>query len=95
MAMDCRAYPKEGNLIMFKIEKGIEVPPYSMGMPRIYPFKDMEVGDSFFVPLNGRERKHLQKSILGSCRHARLNPKKFCTRYIKEPEEGFRVWRYE
>jgi hypothetical protein len=78
-----------------KIEKGIPLPPTTMGRARIYPFKEMEIGDSFFVPLNGRDRHRVQTSIIGSCRLARLTPKRFCTRYIKEPEEGYRCWRFE
>ena len=78
-----------------RIEKNIPIPALTTGRARIYPFKEMEVGDSFFVALDGRERRNVQKSIIGACRHARLAPKKFCTRYIKEPTEGFRCWRFE
>ena len=34
---------------MFKIDKGIPVPTKSGRVPK-YPWREMEVGDSFFVP---------------------------------------------
>lgn len=37
---------------MFEIEKGIPLSPIvRRGRPRIYPFGDMQPGDSLFIPL--------------------------------------------
>jgi hypothetical protein len=35
----------------FKIDKNVPMPKISKGRPRIYPFPEMEVGDSFAVPI--------------------------------------------
>lgn len=51
------------------IEKGVAVPP-PRGMRRLYPFNEMEVGDSFFVPygvfveeFSGRELEIIKKRV--------------------------------
>lgn len=62
-----------------KIEHGIPFPQKS-----VYPFKAMEVGDSFFVP-NPKKSIRAMASIAGT-RHGR----KFLVRSI---EGGVRVWR--
>ena len=36
-----------------QIEKDVPLPPEGMGRPAKYPFRDMEIGDSFSVPLTG------------------------------------------
>ena len=84
---------------MYKTEKDISIPSIDFNPPTLgstqtkYPFKKMEVNESFFVPLNGELRHLIQNRILGSCRYHRLKPKKFTTRYIKSPIEGIRCWR--
>ncbi len=79
---------------MYKIEKNIEKPAScNEGM---YPFSTMEVGDSFFAPLNRRMPNQLQNSILGSARLSRFADKKFTTRIIKSEKMetiGIRCWR--
>ncbi len=78
-------------MVFHKIEKGKKI------MSLRYPFKDMEVGDSFFVPLNGRHSFNVASSILNSGRYYKRRRKKnvkFTTRYIKE-EDGVRCWRTE
>jgi hypothetical protein len=38
----------------FKIEKDVPIPAIPQaGRPRLYPFAEMEIGDSFSVPLSG------------------------------------------
>lgn len=39
-----------GRSPMFKVEKGIPLPPPGRPTARRYPFHAMEIGDSFFVP---------------------------------------------
>ena len=70
---------------MLKIEKGVPIP---LGKTkRIYPLKEMEVGDSIFIPSDG---------FINIC--ARVNPQakklgiKVATRKV---EGGYRVWRTE
>jgi len=39
-------------MTLFKIEKDIPVPEYARWKYNAYPFPDMDVGDSFIVPLD-------------------------------------------
>lgn len=66
-----------------KIEKG--VPFYAFSGYARYPFKVMEVGDSFFVPVNMRSRVVSASSWYG--RHHNM---KFS---VRKTEQGFRCWR--
>ncbi len=80
----------------YKIEKGIPLPRTKKG-PGIYPFHDMEIGDSFLTPVKGdtHEFSKVQTSINSSSRHfvKKYFPKrKFTTRKEKE---GIRCWRIE
>jgi len=84
---------------MCKIEKGkgIDNEPKSKGgRPRKYPFKEMKVGDSFFVP------HKTVRDISGSLNHANktLHPANFKAglyhngkRVIKDGAPGVRVVR--
>ena len=71
---------------MFEIETGIEMPPILKRGK--YPLKEMEIGDSFFIPA----------SQSGNNVSARITPQaqrigiKIITRKV---EGGYRVWRYE
>lgn len=83
---------------MYGIEKGIEMPAHTSRRRR-YPFTDMEVGDSFFVPLDGRKAENLASSISGSARSgraARANGRRYVTRTVVENGvKGVRCWRVE
>lgn len=72
----------------YKIEKNVPLSPRSWkGKPK-YPWAQMDPGDSFVVPGEGRTLKVLQTTILTSAR--RHKPKRFSTRI----EGGnVRVWR--
>ena len=61
----------------FKIEKGIEVPQYRAK----YPFKKMEVGDSFFSETDACSSAYM---------YGKRNGKRFL---IRKEGDGFRVWR--
>jgi hypothetical protein len=78
-----------------KIEKGIPLPPGRGGPSRVkYPFKDMEVGDSFVALLadsSAADLLRLQGS-LGNCAKAAIGPSKIATRKLPDGS-GFRVWR--
>ena len=69
---------------MYKIEKHIPMPTSRS----IYPFADMEVGDSFFVPKNDIVGTRVSVAI---SYYKKKNPKKsFATR---KDENGMRIWR--
>ena len=81
---------------MFQVEQGVSIPDSTKkaGRKRIYPIREMEPWDSFFVPLNGRESRKVVASILGSARAARYPDRKYSVRTQTEDfVEGIRVWR--
>lgn len=55
-----------------------------------YPFRSMEVGESFIVPFAGRKREHAQTTVCSAWR--REAPKKFSSHV---EHNGVRVWRVE
>jgi hypothetical protein len=66
------------------IEKGIPVPPETRGIkPTMYPWAQMEVGDSFFLP----GRKAHPGFTSKPCKATRH---KFTSRKVNG---GFRTWR--
>lgn len=69
---------------MFKIEKGIPLAARSHGREKIYPFSDMEIGDSFLT----ENKKVGRAAIQFTKRHN--NGWKFATR---KEGDGVRVWR--
>lgn len=80
----------------FKIEKGVEIPTDNPGRgrnSRRYPFHDMAVGDSFFVPCDAREVRSVQSA---GRNHTRRHGHAFITRRRTEDGvEGVRFWRVE
>lgn len=93
-------YDKDNKLFSeYQIEKEKKpIPPIS-SRQRKYPFKIMEIGDSFSVPLSARSDRPdraadlIKVSILGSARRKRFpDGRLFCVR--TEKEEGVvRCWR--
>ena len=75
---------------MFEIEKGIPIPPKTVngrGKTK-YPFKSMEVGDSFFVG-----SQHTWKIIRSA---ASAYSRKYGGRFeTRKDGDGFRFWRTE
>ena len=82
----------------FKIEKNIKRPQQYMGRGRKlkYPFHDMKVGDSFFIPV--ADQNNIQKVgsiVRNAANMARMRNKtigRFSTRAV---DGGVRVWRIE
>ena len=77
---------------MIEIEKGIKISDVlnngrGVGAKSKYPFKDMKIGDSFFVECDKPKTKKLS-SILGCA--GRCKPMKFTVRQV---ENGIRTWR--
>lgn len=71
----------------YKIDKGVPIPRLEKVQfkPNKYPFPDMEVGDSFFVPLE----------VVGAARvasgsYSRNHSTKFTSR---KEGQGLRIWR--
>lgn len=79
---------------MYEIEKGIPIPkPVKPQPPGVYPFKKMEVGDSFFIKCNKKERQRRSSSVLTLAKKT-CNEMKFTTRFIQFGKHtGIRVWR--
>jgi hypothetical protein len=76
---------------MFKIDKGIEIPGDTRGSRRKYPWKEMEVGDSFFVA--DAETKSISSVATPAGR--RWNMKFRCSSRVESGVRGVRVWRIE
>ena len=79
---------------MIDIQKDIPIPTArrTRGSCR-YPFRSMEVGDSFFVAYDGKKQQQsaMYSAIPDEVRRAGA---KFCTRCVEENGvQGVRVWR--
>ena len=85
---------------MIEIESGIPIPVKGTtrgspiaGRKAIYPFRDMAVGDSFFVPVkNGKTPQQTRNGITGTISyHTKTHPgRRFVSRIV---EGGVRFWR--
>ncbi len=76
---------------MFEVEKGVPMPkPVRAGRQTKYPWKELAVGDSFFVPADAVK----PQSARGAVRTANriYADRRFATRTV---EGGIRVWRIE
>ena len=72
------------------IEKGIPIPPKTRTVKFAYPFKDMEVGDSFPIGFSDKNFRKLYTSVK---KFTKLNAgSKFTIRTNKD-ENFIRVWR--
>ena len=71
----------------YAIEKNVPPPAFHGAPNRLkYPFKEMEVGDSFSVPPEDKDRVRSSASLAGM----RLS-RKFTLR--RQDDGSFRVWR--
>lgn len=77
---------------MFQIDKNIPIIDRNrkMGRPAVYPFDDMEVNDSFYVPNVTCKMRHSIQSQMAY--RERVHKRKFISRKI---DNGLRVWRVE
>ena len=71
-------------------------PPYIGGPEPIYPWKTMEVGDSFLYPRRpDKDMASLRRDVAShASRTGRKIGRKFSLRNL-EGEDGVRVWRVE
>ena len=75
----------------FKIEKGHSIPEFGRkgGAPAKYPWRQMEVGDSFFVATKtSAEVERFRGAVSGAS--ARYKPQRWITRQVAG---GIRAWR--
>ncbi|MBX3488902.1 hypothetical protein [Parvibaculum sp.] len=78
-----------------EIDKNIALPPLPQTFLRLYPFPDMDVGDSFFLAGKAAERQRLRQRIRCAARRfaarrAAPDERRFTTRAV---EGGVRCWR--
>ena len=78
---------------MFAIRNNRPLPAPTGGRGnRVYPLAEMEVGHSFFVPLEGRKSAAVQGSIIRATKG--LAPRVFTTRRLTEDGvDGVGCWR--
>lgn len=70
--------------------------PSPSGRPIKYPVRELKVGWSFWVPLDGRPVSRVRAQVSSALtREKRRNPsKEFTTRYlVEEGKYGIRTWR--
>lgn len=74
---------------MYLVEKNIQMPNGGrLGRKSKYPFAEMEVGDSFFIPGSGEDvRLRVANAAMV---HGKRNGKTFTSRKV---DGGFRLWR--
>lgn len=78
---------------MIKIDKGVPCPPATTGAPaRLYPWAEMEVGDSFYVEATPERSAQQISGALGRTMNyqTRKTGKRFTQR---RTPGGVRVWR--
>jgi hypothetical protein len=78
---------------MIKIDKKVAIPHVMSGSktPRVYPFPDMKIGDSFLI--KGEDTKRIQHNIASSYfvfTKSKQLTWRFTTRIV---EGGVRCWR--
>jgi hypothetical protein len=74
---------------VFTVEKNVSMPEEILPTNTKYPWHEMQVGDSFFVPhLKRNTSMNLRTAIRAA--NKRLTPKVFVFRLV---EGGTRIWR--
>lgn len=73
---------------MIEIETDVPLTAsYKNGRPEVYPWRKLEVGDSFFVPEERTAPKHIEKRAYEA---AKRTGRKFTCR---RQDGGVRIWR--
>ena len=74
---------------MIEIEKGVPLVSWkSCGIK--YPFNDMEIGDSFFIPCDEGNERETRRRITIAVDYRRIEQKKYSVRQVSG---GIRCWR--
>lgn len=76
----------------YTIEKGVPFDHVKRGPGYVYPWPQMEPGDSFVVPLNGRDSHSVRNSVTTSASYFILKhrPGLMCRTSVEG--DGLRVW---
>lgn len=78
----------------FKIEKGVSLPVRGKPpLPIKYPWKTMEMGDSFFIPLNGGKLTSLRVGVSIDLKKFNYENAKKVSITTRVENDGIRVWR--
>lgn len=72
----------------YKVEKGVPMPSKSC-----FPFGEMEVGDSFLIPLDGNSVHKTQMKVIQAARSYSSSIKGIFNIKTRKTEEGVRVFR--
>jgi hypothetical protein len=73
---------------MYEIEKNVPMPS-NHGPKPAYPWRTMEVGDSFFVAVDKNSQRHRSICAQSSMAGKQLD-RQFTTRWV---DGGVRIWR--
>ncbi len=77
-----------------RVERGIPIPRSDAQIPSKYPFKLMEVGDSFLVKYDGKITPgRLKRLILSNAYYYRSKVNLDIKFVVKRMEGGVRCWR--
>ena len=79
-----------------KIEKGIAIPPQTPGRRRIYPFHEMDVGDSFAVSVDAHQSTENKRRVIKACadRLKKTIGMEFeCRSVVEDGQRRIRCWR--
>lgn len=71
---------------MYEIEKGVPIPKTKSG-GTVYPFRSMEIGDSFAVPKDSKG--NAQRAMMFA--HKAIKGHRFIGR--TQPDGSLRIWR--
>ena len=74
---------------MYAIEKNVPVAASTQG-GIVYPFRDMEPGDSFLVPTERAGGNHMNTPRRAATQYAKRHGIKLVTRKV---DGGLRIWR--
>lgn len=77
----------------YKVEKGVPVPRTRRGRPRLYPWEQLAVGDSFLVACEeGDKRKTLHRARNAAAMFAKRRGLDWRFSF-RQVEGGIRIWR--
>lgn len=74
----------------YKVEKGVPLPSKSG-----FPFGEMEIGDSFLIPLNGVKVNVMQMKVNQSAKSFKNSFNQGFKVKTRKTDEGLRVFRIE
>jgi hypothetical protein len=84
-------------MMNIEIDKGVPIPkpnPEGRGRPALYPFKEMEKGDSIFLPIEGEVKGNPAAARFRACVYSHAFRFE-CRMIVREVEGGLRCWKGE